>query len=55
MPTYQFNQRTGKFEIAVPEPFYWGLLPWLWKRMTGWRDQYGRKAALFWEFDWDED
>lgn len=34
---------------AVPEPYYWGLFSWMWKRLTGWRDQYGRKAQLFWE------
>lgn len=31
---------------AVPEPFYWGLLPWLYRRLTGWRDEYGRKAQF---------
>jgi hypothetical protein len=29
---------------AIPEPFYYGFLPWLWKRLTGWRDAYGRPA-----------
>ncbi|MDP1702621.1 MAG: hypothetical protein Q8L53_16915 [Aestuariivirga sp.] len=52
---YQFNQQTGKFEPAVPEPFYWGLLPWIWKRLTGYRDQYGRKAQLLREFEWDDE
>lgn len=31
---------------TLPEPFYWGLLPFLWKRLRGWRDQYGRKARF---------
>lgn len=46
----QFNPATGEWEPAIPAPMYWGLVPWLWKRLTGWRDQYGRKAQLFWEF-----
>lgn len=47
----QLNSETGAWEPAIPLPFYWGLLPWLWKRLTGWRDEYGRKAQLFlpWE------
>lgn len=32
--------------FPTPEPFYYGLVPWLWKRLTGWRDPYGRKAQL---------
>ncbi len=40
----------GRWEPAVPLPFYYGLLPWLWKRLTGWRDSYGRPAQfLGWE------
>ena len=35
---------------AIPLPYYYGLFPWLWKRLTGWRDEYGRKAHLFWEW-----
>lgn len=31
---------------AIPEPFYWGLIPWIYRRLTGWRDEYGRKAKL---------
>lgn len=52
--TEQFNSETGLWEPAIPEPFYWGLFPWLWKRMTGYRDEYGRKAQLFWEFGDDD-
>lgn len=39
------------WEPAIPEPFSYGLFPWLWRRLTGWRDEYGRKADLFkpWE------
>ncbi len=38
----------GRIVPAVPLPFSYGLFPWLWKRLTGWRDQYGRKAHLGW-------
>ena len=40
----------GTWSEAIPMPFYYGLFPWLWKRLTGWRDEYGRKAQLYWEF-----
>lgn len=45
------NPLTGRWETATPEPFSYGLFPWLWRRLTGWRDEYGRKATLFkpWE------
>lgn len=36
----------GRLIPAIPEPFSYGLLPWLWKRLTGWRDAYGRPAQL---------
>jgi hypothetical protein len=41
--TYRHNGAT--FAI-LPEPFYFGLIPWAWKRLTRWRDPYGRKAQL---------
>lgn len=31
---------------VIPEPFHWGLIPFLWKRLTGYRDAYGRKAQF---------
>lgn len=34
----------GVYRPAIPEPFYFGLVPWLWRRLTGWRDEYGRPA-----------
>lgn len=43
----QFNPATGRYEEAIPLPYYFGLLPWLWRRLTGYRDAYGRKAQLF--------
>ena len=51
MPNQQYNPETGQWEEAIPEPYYWSLFPWLWKRLTGWRDAYGRKAQLLlpWE------
>lgn len=36
----------GKWVPATPVPFYWGALPWLWKHLTGWRDEYGRPAQF---------
>lgn len=36
----------GTWFEAIPLPFYYGLFPWIWKRFTGWRDEYGRKAQL---------
>jgi hypothetical protein len=36
----------GRLTPVVPEPFLWGLLPWLWRRLTGWRDAYGRSARF---------
>ena len=39
----------GEWYPAIPEPYPHGLFSFLWKRLTGWRDAYGRKAALFWE------
>lgn len=46
-----FNPDTGNWYPALPEPFYWGLVPWVWLRLKGYRDQYGRKAQLMlpWE------
>lgn len=45
------NPETGRWYPVIPEPFYWGLIPWIWKRLTGYRDAYGRKAQLIkpWE------
>jgi hypothetical protein len=47
----QLNPHTGQWEPAIPMPYSYRLLPWLWKRLTGWRDAYGRKADLWkpWE------
>lgn len=42
-----FNAVTGRWEDAVPLPFSFGLLPWIWLRLTGYRDPFGRKAQLF--------
>ena len=37
---------------TLPLPFSYGLIPWLWKRLTGWRDEYGRKAQFIgWNHD----
>lgn len=47
MTNERFNPETGMWEEAVPLPYYYGLLPWAWKRITRWRDPYGRKAQLF--------
>ena len=53
--TSQYNPETGRWEPVIPLPYYYGLLPWAWKRLTGWRDEYGRKAErleLRDYFDW---
>lgn len=42
----QFDAKTGEWSKAIPAPFYYGLLPWLWLRFTGYRDHYGRKAQF---------
>lgn len=47
----QFNTETRQWEDAVPEAFSYGLLPWLWLRLTGYRDAYGRKAQLLSPFE----
>jgi len=36
----------GKWVDVIPLPFYWGLFPFIYKRITGWRDEYGRKAMF---------
>jgi len=36
---------------SIPEPYYWGLFPWIWKRLTGYRDSYGRKAQVMWPWE----
>jgi hypothetical protein len=41
-----FNKETGQWEEAIPLPFYYGLLPFLWLRLTRYRDSYGRKATF---------
>ena len=46
-----YNVKTGQWEPVLPEPYYYGLLSFLWKRVTGWTDEYGRKAQVkFFEF-----
>ena len=41
-----FNKETGQWDEAIPLPFYYGLLPFLWLRLTRYRDSYGRKATF---------
>ena len=56
MTIQQFNTETGQWEEAIPAPYPWALLPWIWKRLTGWRDEYGRKAQLLNPFEaWEDD
>lgn len=47
--SHQYNKQTGQWEEAVPLPHYYGFIPWLWLRFIGYRDQYGRKAQLYWD------
>lgn len=51
MPTETYDPTLGKWVPAIPEPYYHTLLPWLWRRLIGWRDAYGREARLLkpWE------
>lgn len=37
----------GVWADAIPEPYYHAPLKWLWLRLTGYRDVYGRKAQIF--------
>lgn len=46
---YAQDPETGEWNEAIPEPYYYGFFPWLLKRATGYRDEYGRKAQLFWK------
>ena len=41
-----FNKETGQWEEAIQLPFYYGLLSFLWLRLTRCRDSYGRKAKF---------
>jgi hypothetical protein len=40
------NPSTGVWETAVPLPYPHPPHIWLWKRLTGWRDEQGRKARM---------
>lgn len=42
-----FNANSGEWKKAIPAPYYHNIFSWLWLRMTGYRDQYGRKAELW--------
>jgi hypothetical protein len=44
------NEETGKWEECIPEPYYHGFISYIYKRCTGWRDEYGRKAMFM---GWD--
>ncbi len=44
--SHYWDDTAGQWVDATPEPFYWGLFPWIWLRLTGWRDEYGRKDQL---------
>lgn len=51
MSNAQQQNEDGEWVDAIPLPYYYGFFSWAWKRMTFWRDEYGRKAQLFWEWD----
>lgn len=42
----QFDTETGLWVEEIPLPYYHMLFPWAYRRMTGWRDSYGRKAQM---------
>jgi len=50
----QYNTATEQWETVLPLPYYHSIIPGMWKRLTGWRDEYGRKAAITWAF-WERD
>ena len=41
----QLNEN-GEWVDAIPSPYPYRLPMWIWLRVTGWRDAYGRKAVL---------
>lgn len=51
-PQVHHQTETGEWVPAIPLPYPHGLIPWLWKRLTGWRDEYGRKAHLWTWGNW---
>jgi hypothetical protein len=40
------QNENGEWVPAVPVAYPWPFHLWIWKRLTGWRDAYGRKAQL---------
>lgn len=36
----------GSWSEAIPMPYYFGLRRFLWRRLVGWRDEFGRKAQF---------
>jgi hypothetical protein len=47
MTNLKYNGRTYRWEaIAIPAPYPHSLLPWLYLRLIGHLDEFGRKAAL---------
>lgn len=51
MPAQQFNETTGLWEEAIPVRYPAPLLEWIWLRLTGWRDHWGRKPELMWPWE----
>ncbi len=49
LPTrdHQYDPPTDSWITAVPLPYPYHLPVWVWKRLIGWRDKYGRKAELY--------
>ena len=46
MHEHYLDPGTDEWKEVIPLPYYYGLFPWLYRRLTGWRDNYGRKAQL---------
>jgi|GEM_PF-7134346 len=45
------QNKEGSWEPAIPLPYYYKLLPFIFKKLTRWRDEYNRPAHFI-GFEW---